>query len=210
MTSRPHRNAEEGRTDDEVDDAGGSSCCPTSGADGDRSRWRSRSSTTTCGCWASQDRSAWHHEEIREALALLAPLATKVLDTPAAVYQLQALIAAEHAIATDAASTRWDRIAERYAELEVVSPSPVVRLARAVAVAEAEGPRAGLHLLDGLDDQLPHSHRLPAVRAELLGRAGDADGAIAAYTLAIERCANGAELALLVERRDALGRDRVT
>ncbi|MEO5983799.1 MAG: DUF6596 domain-containing protein [Pedococcus sp.] len=148
-----------------------------------------------------QDRSAWHHDEIREALALLAPLARRVLDAPAAVYQLQALIAAEHAIAPDAAATRWDRIAERYAELEALSPSPVVRLARAVAVAEAQGPRAGLHLLDGLDDQLSHSHRLPAVRAELLSRAGDIDGADAAYVLAIERCANDAERALLVQRR---------
>jgi len=73
-----------------------------------------------------------------------------------------------------------------------------------VAVAEAEGPRAGLALLDGLDEQLPHSHRLPAVRAELLSRAADVAGAHAAYALAIDRCANDAERALLLRRREAL------
>jgi predicted RNA polymerase sigma factor len=58
------------------------------------------------------------------------------------------------------------------------------------------------------DAALPLSHRLPAVRAELLGRAGDVEGARAAYTLAIERCANDAERALLLGRREALGADR--
>jgi RNA polymerase sigma-70 factor (ECF subfamily) len=114
------------------------------------------------------------------------------------------LIAAEHAVAPTAQATRWDRIAERYSELEMVSGSPVVRLNRAVAVAEAQGPMAGLALLDGLDEQLPQSHRLPAVRAELLSRAGDARGARAAYDLAISRCANAAERTLLTERRNAL------
>jgi predicted RNA polymerase sigma factor len=122
----------------------------------------------------------------------------------AAEYLLQALVAAEHACAPSAADTRWDRIAARYAELEARTGSPVVRLNRAVAVAEADGPRAGLALLDGLDEQLPHSHRLPAVRAELLSRAGDDEGARAAYALAIERCANDAELALLRRRLEAL------
>jgi RNA polymerase sigma-70 factor (ECF subfamily) len=151
-----------------------------------------------------QDRSRWHQDEISEALDLLVPVATTRLDGVAAEYQLQALIAAEHAVAPTAQATRWDRIAERYSELEMVSGSPVVRLNRAVAVAEAQGPMAGLALLDGLDEQLPQSHRLPAVRAELLSRAGDARGARAAYDLAISRCANAAERTLLTERRNAL------
>jgi predicted RNA polymerase sigma factor len=152
-----------------------------------------------------QDRSSWHRDEIAEALGLLAPLARQRLDGVAGEYLLQALIASEHAIARTPEDTRWDRIAERYAELEVLTGSPVVRLNRAVAVAESAGPEAGLALLDGLDDDLPHSHRLPAVRAELLSRAGDRDGAHAAYGIAIERCANDAERALLTSRRTALG-----
>ena len=88
-------------------------------------------------------------------------------------YHLQALIAAEHATAPSSADTRWPRICTLYAALEDLTGSPVVRLARAVAVAEAYGPSAGLALLDGLDDALPRHHRLPAVRAELLVRAGD-------------------------------------
>lgn len=151
-----------------------------------------------------QDRSLWHADEIAEGLELLAPLATAHLDGLAAEYQLQALIAAEHGIAGSAADTHWDRIAERYAELEALTGSPVVRLNRAVAVAEVTGPRAGLALLEGLDERLPLSHRLPAVRAELLARAGDARGADAAYRVAIERCANDAERTLLSERRKAL------
>jgi RNA polymerase sigma-70 factor (ECF subfamily) len=152
-----------------------------------------------------QDRALWHRDEIAEALALLTPLASQHLEGVAGEYLLQALIASEHAIAPTAADTRWDRVAARYAELEELTASPVVRLNRAVAVAESAGPAAGLALLDGLDDHLPHSHRLPAVRAELLGRAGDREGAHAAYDLAIERCANEAERALLSSRRAALG-----
>lgn len=143
-----------------------------------------------------QDRSRWHHDEITEAMALLTPLAT----APPAPYLLQALIAAEHAIAPTAADTDWTRIAARYAELESVTGSPVVRLNRAVAVAEADGPIAGLALLDGLD--LP-GHRLPATRAELLLRADRYDAARAAFDQAIAICDNDAERAHLEDRRRA-------
>ena len=88
-------------------------------------------------------------------------------------YRLQALVAAEHATAATASDTRWDRICEHYAALVALNPSPAVRLAAAVALAERDGPRAGLAALDDLDDALPHSHRLPAVRGELLARAGE-------------------------------------
>lgn len=151
-----------------------------------------------------QDRSLWDQGDIEEALRLLAPLVTRRLHGTAADYLLQALIAAEHAVAPTAADTRWDRIAEHYAELEALTGSPVVRLNRAVAVAEAQGPAAGLRLLDGLDERLPHSHRLPAVRAELLSRAGDTEGARTAYDRALALCGNETERALLATRRKAL------
>ncbi|MEP9363584.1 DUF6596 domain-containing protein [Nocardioides sp. CN2-186] len=144
-----------------------------------------------------QDRSRWHRDEIGEAVGLLAPIA----GAPATPYLLQALIAAEHAIAPTAADTHWERIAARYLELEELTGSPVVRLNRAVAVAEAAGPLAGLALLDGLS--LP-GHRLPAARAELLARAGRLDDARTSYDEAIGRCANLAERAHLIERRAQL------
>ena len=81
-------------------------------------------------------------------------------------------MAAEHATAVDGIRTRWDRICEHYAALVALNPSPAVRLAAAVALAERDGPRAGLDALDELDDALPHSHRLPggARRAARPGR----------------------------------------
>ncbi|GAA1165163.1 RNA polymerase sigma factor [Nocardioides aquiterrae] len=144
-----------------------------------------------------QDRSRWRAAEIDEALELLRPW----VQAPPSPYLLQALIAAEHAIAPTASATAWDRIADRYAELEEVTGSPVVRLNRAVAVAEDRGPAAGLALLDGL--ALP-GHRLPATRAELLARLGRLDEARTAYDEAIGRCANLAERAHLIERRAQL------
>ncbi|WP_456825726.1 RNA polymerase sigma factor [Cellulomonas sp. P5_E12] len=119
-------------------------------------------------------------------------------------YRLQALIAAEHATAPTAADTRWTVIAALYAQLEALTRSPVVRLARAVAVAEASGPEAGLALLDGLDDALPHHHRVPAVRAELLARAGHRDAAAVAYRAALTLVTNPTERTHLESRLAAL------
>ncbi|WP_248583258.1 DUF6596 domain-containing protein [Nocardioides sp. InS609-2] len=141
-----------------------------------------------------QDRTRWHTDEIGEAVALLRPQLLRD-STP---YLLQALIAAEHAIAASAEQTDWSRIAQWYAALEALVPSPVVRLNRAVAVAEADGPFAGLRLLEGLD--LP-GHRLPGARAELLARSGDVAAALASYDEAIARCDNEAERAHLAQRR---------
>jgi len=147
-----------------------------------------------------QDRRRWDQGEIKEAVELLTPLA----HADPAPYLLQALVAAEHAIAGTAEQTDWSRIVARYDELLGLADSPVVRLNRAVAVGEADGPLAGLAALDGLtDDELP-GHRLPAARAELLARAGRADEARAAYDAAIDRCANEAERAHLEERRGVL------
>ncbi|WP_353951417.1 DUF6596 domain-containing protein [Knoellia sp. S7-12] len=143
-----------------------------------------------------QDRGRWHHDEISEALALLdatVPGATPLSES----FRLQARIAAEHATAVSPEATRWDRIASLYAVLERVSPSPAVRVARAVAVAEADGPRAGLALLDGVD--LP-GHRLPAVRGELLARSGDRVEAREQISRSITLCDNEIERAHLSRR----------
>ncbi|MFE7405972.1 RNA polymerase sigma factor [Isoptericola sp. NPDC057559] len=144
-----------------------------------------------------QDRTAWHQDEIGEALDLLAPLAS----APPAPYLLQALVAAEHAIAPTAAATAWDRVLARYDELLALTDTPVVRLNRAVAVAEVAGPRAGLDALSGV---ALRGHRLPSLRAELLRRAGDLDGARHAYDAAVALCDNAAERDHLRRRRAEL------
>lgn len=165
-----------------------------------------------------QDRSRWHGAEIAEAVTLLAaatdPRAPVPSDPRAAApvgssatasqlaqeYRLQALIAAEHATAPSSADTRWAHICTLYASLEELTGSPVVRLARAVAVAEAYGPGAGLALLDGLDEALPRHHRLPAVRAELLVRAGDLTAAATEYERALTLVTSDAERTHLTTR----------
>jgi predicted RNA polymerase sigma factor len=149
-----------------------------------------------------QDRSRWRGEEITEAVALLTPLVHAV----PAPYLLQALVASEHAIAPTAEDTDWSRIVARYDELLGLADSPVVRLNRAVAVGEADGPLAGLAAIDGLTAEELPGHRLPAARAELLARAGLVAEARAAYDESIERCGNEAERAHLEERRSELDR----
>ncbi len=121
-------------------------------------------------------------------------------------YQLQAAISALHAAAPDADATDWPQIAALYAGLARVAPSPVVEVNRAVAVAFAEEPRAGLAILEPLlaDDGLTGYQPLHAAHAELLRQAGDASGADAAYGRAIELTANAVELDELRARRDAL------
>jgi RNA polymerase sigma-70 factor (ECF subfamily) len=148
-----------------------------------------------------QDRSRWHAEEIAEAASLLESLDPGECTGLARSYRLQALIAAEHALARSAEETRWDRIAERYAELEELTPSPAIRVARAVAVSEADGPLAGLELLgDDVAALQPGSHRPLAVRAELLARAGDIGAARAAFAEAVAACRNDVERAHLESR----------
>ncbi len=152
---------------------------------------------------ADQDRSRWRRDEIDEALMLLSePVLAGPISPLTACYVVQARIAAEHATAATPEDTRWDRIVRHYDLLLELNPSPSARLARAVAVAEAEGPAAGLAALDGVD--IAASHRVAAVRAELLARAGRAGEARAAYDEAISSCRNEAERVHLVERRDRL------
>jgi RNA polymerase sigma-70 factor (ECF subfamily) len=137
-----------------------------------------------------QDRERWRHEDIDEAVALLTPWTR----APGSPYLLQALIAAEHGIARSPQDTDWSRIAARYLELEQLTGSPVVRLNRAVAVAEADGPLAGLALLEGLDLA---GHRLPAVRGQLLLRLDRGQEARVELERAIALCGNDAETATL-------------
>jgi RNA polymerase sigma-70 factor (ECF subfamily) len=151
-----------------------------------------------------QDRSLWRADEIAEGLALLEPMLAGTWPALAGEYVLQALIAAEHAVAARAQDTRWDRIAAHYGELEALTRSPVVRLNRAVAVAEADGPAAGLALLEGLDGTLPRSHRLAAVRAALLADLGQNQAAREAYARALELCGNELEAEHLRSRLAAL------
>ena len=149
---------------------------------------------------ADQDRGRWRRDEIAEAQAKLAnPVLAQPLSPLAASYAVQARIALEHATAPAADATRWDRIVGHYDLLLAISPSPSALLARAVAVAEADGPAAGLEALAGVE--VPGSHRVDAVRAELLTRAGDLPAARAAYDVAINGCRNDAERDYLVGRR---------
>lgn len=154
---------------------------------------------------ADQDRSRWHHDEIDQGVQLLRSLEGIPLHGWAAELALQAAIAACHAVAPQAAATDWPRIAALYGELEQLTGSPVVRLNRAVAVAEADGPSAGLALLAGLESDLPRSHRVPAVAAELLARCGRRAAAAAAYDRAIALCHNEVEGDYLRRRRAELG-----
>ncbi len=151
---------------------------------------------------SDQDRTLWHRDELRAGIQLISSL------EPGVGYEeelrLQGLIAVQHARARTAADTDWGAIADRYAALETLTGSPVVRLNRAVAVAEAAGPRSGLAMLDGLDALLPNHHRLHAVRADLARRAGDVDLARRAYTNALHLCSNEVEQAHLSARLKAL------
>jgi RNA polymerase sigma-70 factor (ECF subfamily) len=151
---------------------------------------------------ADQDRSMWHDDEIRAGLGLAAGL--QPVEGYAEDLRLQALIAAEHARAPTAAATDWTAIAGHYATLEARTGSAIVRLNRAVAIVEVQGPPAGLALLDGLDDVLRGNHRVAAVRAELAQRVGDVDLARASYRKAIDVCSNDVERAHLTARLEAI------
>jgi RNA polymerase sigma-70 factor (ECF subfamily) len=153
-----------------------------------------------------QDRSLWHGDELHAGLALVSRL--RPSHGYAEELRFQALIAAEHARAPTAAATDWATIAAHYANLEARTASPIVRLNRAVAVAEAEGPQAGLSLLGGLDDVLFDNHRVAAVRAELARRAGDTELAQMSYMVALNLCANEVERDHLAARLRTL--DRMT
>lgn len=121
-------------------------------------------------------------------------------------YQLQAAIAACHASAPDATRTDWLQIAALYERLAELSPSPVVELNRAVAVAMTDGIAAGLAMVDDLDrsGRLDGYHLLPATKADLLRRAGRVVEAGAAYDRALELVPSEPERRYLTHRRGDL------
>lgn len=147
---------------------------------------------------AYQDRSQWRGDEIDAGLARLSALSPT--EGYAEELRLQALLAAFHDTAAQAGDTNWAAIARTYAKLERLTGSPIVRLNRAVAVAEVAGPMAGLALLRAAAERLPGHHRVSLVRAELLRRDGQREAARAAYTEALRDCPPGAERQHITER----------
>ncbi|MEU9012150.1 sigma-70 family RNA polymerase sigma factor [Streptomyces sp. NPDC048479] len=131
-----------------------------------------------------QDRSRWDGKAIAEGSALVEEALS---EGPAGAYQLQAAIAALHDEAARAEDTDWPQILALYDILVRRAPEPMAELGRAVAVAMVHGPEAGLSEVAELEDRLAGHHRLDAVRAHLLEKAGDAEGARAAYRLAAQR-----------------------
>ncbi|MGW0810834.1 hypothetical protein [Nonomuraea sp. NPDC002799] len=122
-------------------------------------------------------------------------------------YQLHCLIAACHATAARPADTDWARIVMLYDRLLALVPAPTVRLNRAVAVAMATGPQAGLDLLDELAvGELTDHHLLPATRADLLRRLGQPTAAREQYRLALALAGNERERSYLIGRLSECGR----
>lgn len=148
-----------------------------------------------------QDRSAWDHAAIRRGLAALVR-AEELAGARSTAYVVQARIAACHARAPTAAATEWPRIAALYTALAAVAPSPVVELNRAVALAMAFGPRAGLELVDAIagDPALSGYHLLPSVRGDLLAKLGRMEEARADFERAADLTKNERERAFLLER----------
>jgi RNA polymerase sigma-70 factor (ECF subfamily) len=146
-----------------------------------------------------QDRGLWDTAKIAEGCAVLDAAVRRRQPGP---YQLQAAIAACHASAPTAAATDWAEIAALYERLSRMVPTPVIALNRAVAVAMADGPAAGLLLVDQLEQtgDLDGYYLLPATRADLLRRLGNAERAEAAYRRAMELAPTDAERRYLARR----------
>jgi RNA polymerase sigma-70 factor (ECF subfamily) len=147
-----------------------------------------------------QDRSLWDRAAIQEGLELLERSIRLGAHRPVGVYQVEAAIAALHAQAESPDATDWTEIAELYGALVRIHDTPVVRLNRAVAVAMAEGPEAGLRAIHDVAGELDGFHPLHAARADLLRRAGRRAEAAEAYLRAIAVCANVVERRYLTRR----------
>jgi RNA polymerase sigma-70 factor, ECF subfamily len=148
-----------------------------------------------------QDRGLWDRELIEEGQALVKRCLRRNEPGP---YQIQAAINAVHSDAGTAADTDWSQILALYDQLLAFTPTAVVALNRAVAVAEVDGPQAALALTEQLSLDRYHAldryHVYHAIRADLLRRLGRADEAMAGYRAAIERTDNAAEVAFLRRR----------
>jgi len=150
-----------------------------------------------------QNRARWDQLLIRRGLAALAR--AEALGGATRRYTLQAAIAACHARATTAEATDWRRIATLYGVLAQVTPSPIVELNRAVAVSMADGPAAGLAVIDAVKDEplLASYHLLPGVRGDLLAKLGRLDEARIEFERAASLTRNARERTLLSERAAA-------
>ena len=146
-----------------------------------------------------QDRARWNRPQIEEADAILQAALQR---GPAGPYLIQAAIAACHATAPEAAATDWTQIAWLYGRLAELTPSPVIELNRAGAVAMADGPAAGLEIVAGLEasGDLAGYYLLPATRADLLRRLGDRPGAAASYRQALDLASTEPERRYLAGR----------
>jgi RNA polymerase sigma factor (sigma-70 family) len=174
------------------------------------SRSAARTSDAAPVLLLDQDRRHWDQLLIRRGFAALAraEAAARARGVPPGPYALQAAIAASHARALDPAETDWAAIAALYEQLAVRAPSPVVELNRAVAVGMAQGPAAGLALVDAMAASpagaaLADYHLLPSVRADLLSRLGRTAEARAEFTRAAALTRNNAERSLLLDRAEA-------
>ena len=145
-----------------------------------------------------QDRNRWNKEQISEALVLV----DEPFSRTAGPFALEAAIAAEHCKAARAEDTNWPRIVNLYNLLQQLLPSPVIALNRAVAVAMADGPRAGLAIINELaaSGELDEYHLLHAARADMLRRLGSNAEAAENYELALSLASNDSERRFL-ERR---------
>lgn len=147
-----------------------------------------------------QDRSLWDTALVAEGHRLVRVCLRRGRPGP---YQIQAAIAAVHTDAARAEGTDWRQIAALYDQLHALTPTPVVALNRAVAIAERDGPRAGLVALDAVEG-LAGYHAYQASRADLLRRVGRDGEAAEAYRLAVQLSANPAERAFLEGRLASL------
>ncbi|GAB2887734.1 RNA polymerase sigma factor [Streptomyces deserti] len=148
-----------------------------------------------------QDRARWDRALIAEGQALVRRCLRRNRPGP---YQIQAAVQAVHSDAPTAEATDWGQILQLYDQLMALAPSPVVALNRAVAVAETEGPRPALALVDTLG--LDGYHVFHAVRADLLRRLGRDEEAVRAYETASELTESPAERGYLQRRRRELAR----
>jgi RNA polymerase sigma factor (sigma-70 family) len=157
-----------------------------------------------------QARGRWDHLLIQRGLSGLSR--AEGLSAARGPYTLQAAIAACHARARTADETDWSRIAAIYAELATVMPSPIIELNRAMAVSMADGPAAGLAIVDGLmgNPALATYHRLPAARADLLSKLGRHEDARAEFLRAAEITDNERERAMLMARAKELSTTKDT
>jgi RNA polymerase sigma-70 factor, ECF subfamily len=148
---------------------------------------------------ADQDRRLWNTDLVTEGQQIVAACVRR--NRPGQ-YQIQAAINAVHSVAPSVAETDWRSIVALYDQLQVIQPTQIVALNRAVALAEVEGPAAGLAVLDTLD--LERYHLFHAARADLLARLGRIEEAVAAYEAARDAATNPAERTFLQSQLEGL------